>query len=177
MNSAGQASNVFNLLISAVVAIAILGILFSLLTPILIQKKFEDEAPKVLKSAAQNRATLQNTMGLTIQPKAQITSRQMANAQVGLNSDQICVSAGSFGEEFEASGGTILTYMGSNAKKIGVGAFCEINDPNNGIGEAIDELDTGDGSRIQSSFIDDCDWTDVQEDDVVCVVFPMTNRE
>lgn len=131
LDSKAQASSVFQLLISAVVALAVLMILFSVLG--LIRFDIGNEPAKAtadqLKEAWNQTSTLKTTQNVTFSPSQDsINPRALADtSRVGISSNQICLSLGDF-KDLDSSNftmeGKAIKYTGSSNKVARVSVFC-----------------------------------------------------
>lgn len=113
MNKKGQASSVFNLLIAAVVAVAILTILMYIMN--LIPKPFSqsptERAVEVVKSNTTLLGTRTITSEVTWQNKGELSARAIADGTGSLAEDQVCVLPGQF--ESDSSGSFKIISEGS----------------------------------------------------------------
>lgn len=146
INSKGQSSSVFNLLIAALVALAILGLLLSILGGIGFNSgnKPSDTAAKEIKNAISNPYVIQSdvvTFDKT-SDKSSISAQALAEkADVG--SDQIIFKNCGLGEEFDDSG-SILKYLKHTSKKYQLYTVCgsdKMDHGTTGIPESCGELD------------------------------------
>lgn len=167
MDSRAQASSVFQLLISAVVALAILMVLFSVLGIIRFDIGSEPSkaASDQLKEAWNSPATLKTTQNVTFSPQQNIISpRGLADtSRVGISPEQICLSLGDFedkeGSNFAIAGKSI-NYTGSGTKVARISIFCY-----NG-NELLTALDES-GLTDASIWLSNCD---VDTAELFCIV-------
>lgn len=171
MDFRGQASSVFQLLISAVVALAILMILFSVLGVINFGVNTEPAkaAADVLKEAYNSPASVKT------QPKVTFNSSQKEinlynlakSSKIGINEEQICLLAGAYQDNetlFTLTDYT-LTYNGSGSKDVGLAAFCYSN---NQLATTIENV-----SPVLSGYYNDgacCSNLDSESDELCCFI-------
>ncbi|MDO8625579.1 MAG: hypothetical protein Q7R47_05830 [Candidatus Diapherotrites archaeon] len=131
LNQAGQGSSVFQLLIAAVVALAILGVLLQVLN--LVNPEVGAEPSKAatdtLKSAYSSPSTLKSSQKVTFKPDTPpLNIRGIANSSGVISSDRLCLSLGDFDEtKFENAGGqgATLRYIGSGAQTAKMDVLCD----------------------------------------------------
>jgi len=134
LDSRAQASSVFQLLISAIVAAAVLMILLQVLG--IINFGFNQDPAKaasdLLKDAWNNPATIKtSTSNVTFTTALkQINSIALAQgSKVGIASEQICLSLGDFSEKDNSlfvknESGNAISYTGSSNKDARLSVFC-----------------------------------------------------
>ena len=135
-NQKAQASSTFQLLIAAVVALAMLGILMAILGVIKLPGTgdYADAIGNALDSASTSPASLKTTDSVNLQPKSEVVSREIAlNSQSGVTESQLCFAKDAALEKVEAidvetSSGRILEYTGSSQKKIKFSVICDAGD-------------------------------------------------
>ncbi len=120
MNSRGQAFSTFQLLIAAIVALAILVILLGVMDviPDFNDKKISDEASNFISSGAARPSDLQTSGSrITIKGGDTLNARALAEQSKIISQNQICISKGDFEGTtdfvFTDAEGTILRYDGS----------------------------------------------------------------
>lgn len=132
MNQKGQGSGVFQLLISAVVAMAILGVLLSILGVINIQGSQDaaNTARNTLKEAWNNQENSKTSPKIQFKKTDIITGRGAAGPDLGLDYKDVCVG---IADDLDADGifavsGSVVTYTGTNARDVKIGAVCTTGD-------------------------------------------------
>ncbi|MFH1224844.1 MAG: hypothetical protein V1676_03495 [Candidatus Diapherotrites archaeon] len=134
LNKKGQASSVFNLLIAAVVAVAILTILMYIMN--LIPKPFSqsptERAVEVVKSHTTLLGTREITSEVTWQNKGELSARAIADGTGSLAEDQVCVLPGQFGEGDSSgsfiglgNGGTKIQYAFEGSMNTKLFVLCD----------------------------------------------------
>lgn len=166
-NNKGQAASTFQLLIAAIVAIAILGVLMGILGII---PKPPGQEPIAAATEVLNKASTTSMATPVVSKEATfnkdyptLAAVSLAKGDVGITENQINLSLGFFKDK--AAGFTkptekVITYTGTS-KKVKIGALCAT-----GCGELnrlADEVFTipGDSSAYQCT----C------EDEICCVVY------
>ncbi len=96
MNQKGQAFSAFKLLIAAVIAVAILGILMPILSQVtgIITKAPGEEISMVLANQVGNPGNYTVTNEFTFKPNEGVSTMALAAGTPGLSADQICLSLG-----------------------------------------------------------------------------------
>lgn len=148
MNQTGQGSSVFQLLIAAVVALAILGILINILyniTPL--NQDPTNSARTTLKTAVtvQGAPTYSPKVSLT-EGKTVFTSRGVTPDDLGVPPERVCIGfdkslKSSFTKPSENDPGSVLTYTGSGSQNVAIGAIC--NEGKNLTGSQSDLVQNG----------------------------------
>ena len=128
MNQKGQSFDVFQLLIAAVVAIAIMGILFGVLGQVITTPGGDigsDIRTMIKKGANDGYASPQNNLKVTIAAGTTITPANVVK-DTDITADQLCISTGDFGTDalFDAKETGAITYTGSSSRKIGISVLC-----------------------------------------------------
>lgn len=141
MDSKGQAYSAFKLMIAAVVALAILGILMGILQtlPNMTQSQPSPAAIDLIKQAKNQYATpLVKAVTFSSKDKI-INGKTVAGSSGGLSQDQICMSLGDAPENdssgFSLIAGSknhIIQYNGSTNKDMEIVVICD---------RTLDELD------------------------------------
>jgi hypothetical protein len=126
MNQRGQASSVFNLLIAAIVAISILGVLLGIIKIPGFDKKPDKEAQSVLKQAISTRYTSQISADVQWPKNTAITALSLSEAAGEIDDTHICVTAGDFISDTAnwVSDGKSVEYKGPQAVKSKIAAYC-----------------------------------------------------
>ncbi len=177
-NSSGQASSVFNILIAGVVALAILGILMSLLGGVApIQGKVIDTAQELLKDAYSTPYTIHTSSKPVIFDKGvSLTRKAITSKNKSLVPEQVCFSGGTKESFFDADRlPNTLKYKRSSSKELTLSAYCgEKGSLQDDLDELMDDgeqinvdgcCDSGDSSNGELSTVDDTD--------MCCVIFPV----
>lgn len=164
MNQRGQAFDVFKLLIAAVIALAILGILFGILRNVMVgvQTEPQQKAAEYVKNSITAIGELKITEAVTFSRNKSLNARTIAFETRALSEDQVCVSAGDFSEDdsfAEVSDGQIITYTGQSDKQTRLAVLCDYG---NKLEETLQTYGKGDTWRMN------CGCTD--SDDRCCVV-------
>jgi len=122
MNQKGQTFSVFKLLISAIVAIAILTILFNILGMVNFNPTDSPQAKAIdlVKKAVNPEFTIQKGK-VQFKPKDTISAKAIENQGTGY---KICVSEGDAGNGFDPANGTLISYTGGAAKNASLMAIC-----------------------------------------------------
>lgn len=129
----GQAFSTFQLLISAVIALAILGLLLTILgqLPFLNTQKPSTEAENLIKSQVSRPGEVRTSLPVSFQKGDSLNTKAIASASGVLTPGQICLSTGEHvgTEEFSISGGNtkILTYSGSQLR-VKLSVICDAGD-------------------------------------------------
>jgi len=114
LNEKGQEFSVFKLVIAAIVAVAILGVLLSIMGGLVLPgSEPGPEITRVVKSLMNAPGQPGKTNPVTFKQDTAITSAAVAEGTGALGSNQVCFSTGDFEEEksFEVLGeGRILKY-------------------------------------------------------------------
>ena len=152
MDSKAQASSVFQLLISAIVAGAVLMILLQVLGVINFgfNQAPDTAAADQLKDAWNHRATIKTTTSNVTFTSAASNINSVAladSSKVGISKEQICLSLGDFSTidnpPFEINDDrTSITYTGSSNKDARVSVYCytgkELQSTLEGLGTGLD---------------------------------------
>ncbi len=173
----GQAFSTFQLLIAAVVALALLGVLMPIIMQALgfIQSDPVSAAKQQITSAYDARGTLQTTEEVTFSSRNKEISATGLSEGTSLSSEQIFfftngltdfdAYGGSFG-----NGGTILEYTRAERATYYINILCDY-------GNAIENtLDAREGRVIRDGALSGIDFNPVDNGDLantrVCAVFP-----
>ena len=133
LNNKGQAFSTFQLLIAAIVAIAILAILFQILgiIPGIGQQEPSSNAADLVKSLVNKPATPKTSSQVTFKPGESINAKSIAEgSQAGVTAASISLTKGDFANDqtFEVGGTGALrniTYKGSSSKNVRLWAICD----------------------------------------------------
>ncbi len=131
MDSKGQAFSTFKLLIAAVVAMVILGILLGIvgIIPNLGVGDPQEEAETLLKKMYTSQGRAMKSSVVTFEKDMSIGARDLAlSSRSGLIEEQICLSAGAYGESTrfnEHEEGKVITYTGSAPMAAKLGGVCD----------------------------------------------------
>ncbi|MBI4052697.1 MAG: hypothetical protein HY394_01535 [Candidatus Diapherotrites archaeon] len=144
MNEKGQAFDTFKLLIAAIVAIAILTILFQIFGLIptnLLQSNPTEAAADKLKTATNKLALAQTTKDVVFdRTNNEFSNRPISKVSgVPIGPEQICVLRGYFADnpEFEfISEGQSISYKGNSPKPAKITVLCD-----SGAGELASDLE------------------------------------
>lgn len=136
MNSRGQAFSAFQLLISAVVAVAVLGVIMTILG--IVEPPTQDPsgaAVSTLQTLINQPGTLQNTETVIFQKNSTISAEALAD-QVSLTPTQIILDLGVFKDDSsqrfklfgdETSGKTVLQWQGELSREAKLAVLCATN--------------------------------------------------
>ncbi len=174
-NQRGQGSSVFQLLIAAVVALAILGVLMQVLG--LINVGVGQEPPKaasdMLKSAVASPATLKTSGTVSFKNGSALNVRAISiDAQTGVRPENLCLSLGDFendnrGFEDLLGGGQTIKYTGTANQNVKLDVLCDFGQ---------DELE----ATLESYGLEDktpnWDCSSATGDQLICVVALRVNR-
>jgi len=111
INQKGQAFSAFKLLIAAVIAVAILGILMPILSQVtgIITKAPGEEISMVLANQVGNPGNYTVTNEFTFKPNEGVSTMALAAGTPGLSADQICLSLGEGKGGWDDSSNFVLT--------------------------------------------------------------------
>ncbi len=166
MNQKGQAFSVFQLLIAAIIALAILVFLLQIIgqLPGFGQVDPTEEAATKLKTASSRIGTPEITNRVTFEANKPLSARTIASKTNQLSAGEICVTRGaSETERFQVTSGSqgsgepynILTYTGSQKIERRLYILCdierEITQTKNDLSAAIP-----DSEDALANFDDDC---------------------
>ena len=127
----GQEFSVFKLLISAVIAVVILGLLLSIINSIIITGQGDpaEEAGKTVKAIMRENSRLGSSNEVTFKKNTTINNRNISGATGGvIQSNEVCISQGDFMDNTSwrvSDGGTLLEYVGSDDVKAKLVAACD----------------------------------------------------
>ncbi len=155
MNSRGQAFSTFQLLIAAVVALAILVLLLNIIgsLPTPGTTKPQSEAVNLIKSQINSPSELRTSSNAVIFTREDsLNSKAVATASGVLTSSQLCISMGDFFDEAGSDfvdtnpsvSGDIIQYSGSGQLRVKMSVICDTGT----------ELSTD----LQNNGIDDSTW-------------------
>ncbi len=153
MNNRGQAFSTFQLLIAAVVALAILVLLLNIIgsLPTPGTTKPQAEAVNLIKSQVNSPSELRTSSNAVIFTREDsLNSRAIATSSGVLTSSQVCISMGDFANEQDSdfvdtnpnASGDIVQYQGSGQLRVKLSVICDTgtelaNDlQNNGIDDS-----------------------------------------
>ena len=134
MNNKGQAYSTFQLLIAAVIAMAILVILIPIIMQVMgiIKSDPTDETKRMISIAVDSPSNIQTTPDVAFEP-GDVLSSQAITTRTGISKDQVCMGALTFDEddEFElASGGNSshrLIFKGTGTLTVQVVVVCNVS--------------------------------------------------
>ncbi len=150
----GQAFSTFQLLISAVIALAILGLLLTILgqLPFLNTQKPSTEAENLIKSQVSRPGEVRTSLKVSFQKTDSLNAKAIASASGVLTPGQICLSLGEheqtegFNLNDPSAANRILSYEGSSLQ-VKMSVICD----------AGDQLDTDLGDNgLDQGWDDDC---------------------
>ena len=130
-NQSGQGSGVFQLLISAVVAMAILGVLLNILGVINVtgSQDASTTAKNTLEQAYNNIGTPKTSTKIQMKKDDIISSVGVAGRELGISPAQVLLGYATPLEGLidleDASEGAILTYKSSSARDIRIASICD----------------------------------------------------
>lgn len=134
MNAKGQGSGVFQLLISAIVALAILGVLMGILGILpnfLGGQDVTDTARNLLKDAY-NQVGTKTSGKIKISKDTSITNKGVAGINSGIESKQVCVGvSSSLADIVDVSSGSdaaAMRYTAAADREVRLGAHCTPSD-------------------------------------------------
>lgn len=129
MNNRGQAFSTFQLLIAAVVALAILVLLLNIIgsIPIVGGQNPNKEASDLVKSQVNSPSELRTSQQVSFSRDGSLNAKSIASASGVLTSNQICISRGDHYQttEFEYTSDDVLRYNGSSALRVKVSVLCD----------------------------------------------------
>lgn len=136
MNNRGQAYSTFQLLIAAVIAMAILVILIPIIMQVMgiITSDPTDETKRMLSNAVDNPSAIQYTPDVAFEP-GDALSAQAITERTGIAKDQVCMGALDFGDEDEEDDFEVLKgefshrilYHGSGTKTVKIAIVCNVS--------------------------------------------------
>ncbi|MDP2666593.1 MAG: hypothetical protein Q8P05_03775 [Candidatus Diapherotrites archaeon] len=130
MNSRGQTFSTFQLLISAIVALAILVLLLNILDIIPKQdQQVSVEATNLIKSQNSRPSELRTSSNkVVVKTGDSLNAKSLANQSGSLTEEQLCISKGDFANvddfAFTDADGTILRFNGSQLS-IKISVICD----------------------------------------------------
>jgi hypothetical protein len=126
INSRGQGSSVFQLLIAAVVAVAILGVLLNILG--VIKTPGSGDAASVakqkLQEAFQNPGTPKVSEKVQMKKDSVITGVGVVGTDLGISSEEVCLGAADDLSALITVSGSVMTYNSSTSREVKVMAVC-----------------------------------------------------
>lgn len=130
MNSKGQGSGVFQLLISAVVALAILGVLLSIIGALpQLSSDPESTARNTLKEAYTSQGSVRFSSKVTLTKDRTISRAGVTPQELGLDRQKVCISwKDNFNSIFGGSDpaeGTIARYSGTGSRDVKTAVLCD----------------------------------------------------
>ncbi|MDO8428961.1 MAG: hypothetical protein Q7S92_07175 [Candidatus Diapherotrites archaeon] len=166
MNSRGQAFSTFQLLIAAIVAIAILAILFQIIgiIPGIGQQEPSSNAANLVKDLVNKPYTPKTSSQVTFKSGDSINVKAIAAAsQAGATEENIILSLGDFEGTtgFEGSG-SLITYTAGSSKNVKLWAVCS---PKGEIGTTVQSLGPSEKIRAAS---ESC--TTDSDEDICCLI-------
>jgi uncharacterized protein (UPF0333 family) len=132
MDNKGQAFSAFKLLIAAIVAIALLGVLMPIITQTtgLIKTDPSETIGRAINGIINSPGSISKTDNLTFSPKTSVAVKAIAS-KAGLDKSQICVSLGTYEENpdsgFTTMDGTQIAWNGSTDKSVKAYVVCDLN--------------------------------------------------
>ncbi|MFH1240231.1 MAG: hypothetical protein V1672_03360 [Candidatus Diapherotrites archaeon] len=136
MNNKGQAYSTFQLLIAAVIAMAILVILIPIIMQVMgiITSDPTDETKRMLSNAVDNPSALQYTPEVAFEP-GDVLAAQAITERTGIAKDQVCMGALDFGDEGEDDDFEVLKddaahrilYHGTGTKTVKIAIVCNVS--------------------------------------------------
>lgn len=175
LNKKGQASSTFSLLIAAVVALAILGVLLSILNVIPGMNTKPGDATKTLLSTQINRyGEEQCTTKVTFDTSNARLATQAATLDTGLSAEQVYFDNPEELSQFEITGTSetsnqMLRYKPTNSYKVLMCVVCSNN--KDSLQSAI-ELN----QKSSDVFASVDDMEGIEDDQTICVVYPRKTR-
>lgn len=169
LNKKGQAFSTFQLLIAAVVALALLGVLLPIIMKnVDIGDNPEELTQRLIKTQIDSIGSLKYTKEATFKNGDSISGATLANS-ANLDRSEVCV-LNPEGSTFEGDGGKIITYNSSSSLKYKMGVLCDYSDK---LEESVDyfvaEMPANSDDCYTSLGIDDYDDGPIKK---VCIVFP-----
>jgi len=173
----GQAFSTFQLLIAAVVALALLGVLMPIIMQALgfIQSDPVSAAKQKITSAYDARGTLQTTEEVTFSSRNKEISATGLSEGTSLSSEQIFFFTNSlndfdaYGDDF-GDGGTILEYTRAERATYYINIICDYG---NNIEETLEQRE---GRVVREGSLENINFDSVDSGDLentrVCAVFP-----
>jgi hypothetical protein len=170
-NEKGQASSVFNILIAGVIALAILGILMSLLSGVSpIQGNPLEIAQTQLQKATENPFVIHKSpQSVVFNNNDMLTARAVAQKTTSVIADQVIFSAGERSDAFfkinnAPNGGSTLVFESSSSQQSKIAVYC---DENQKIVEKIELF-----AEISDIPSDGC-GDSVNDAELCCVIYPV----
>lgn len=163
LNKKGQAFSTFQLLIAAVVALALLGVLLPIIMKnVNIGGNPEESAQTLIRSQINSVGSLRYTESVKFKNGDSISAPALAEG-TGLSRQQVCIV--SPGSNFSGDSGASITYNSSSTLSYQIGVLCDYKDEMQAsLGQFTSEIPDG-ASLCESRFAD-------FSSEKVCIVFP-----
>jgi len=163
LNKKGQAFSTFQLLIAAVVALALLGVLLPIIMKnVNIDGNPEESAQTLIRSQANSVGSLRYTDEVKFKDGDSISAAALAEG-TGLSRQQVCVV--NPGTSFTGGGATI-TYDSSSTLSYRIGVFCDYYD------ELDDSLNYFEDEMPEDLGVCEDRFDSEFSSEKVCIVFP-----
>ena len=163
LNKKGQAFSTFQLLIAAVVALALLGVLLPIIMKnVNIGGNPEESAQTLIRSQVNSVGSLRYTDEVKFKDGDSISAAALAEG-TGLSRQQVCVV--NPGTSFTGGGATI-TYDSSSTLSYQIGVFCDYYD------EIDDSLDDFEDEMPEDLGVCEDRFDSDFSSEKVCIVFP-----
>ena len=168
MNSRGQAFSTFQLLIAAIVAIAILAILFQIIgiIPGIGQQEPSSNAANLVKDLINKPYTGKTSSQVTFKSGDSINTKAISAAsQAGATEQNIVLSLGDFqttGGFTPGPAGASISYQGGSSKNVRLWAMCA---PQRELADSVHQFGPSDGIRSAS---ESC--STIADDDICCMI-------
>ncbi len=163
LNKKGQAFSTFQLLIAAVVALALLGVLLPIIMKnVNIGGNPEESAQTLIRSQINSVGSLRYTESVKFKNGDSISAPALAEG-TGLSRQQVCIL--NPGSNFDGETGASITYNSSSTLSYQIGVLCDYKDEMQAsLGQFTGEVPDG-ASLCESRFTD-------FSSEKVCIVFP-----
>lgn len=170
LNKKGQASSTFQLLIAAIVALAILGVLMSVLNVIPgMNTKPGDATKTLLKTQTTTPGEEQCTTKVTFDTSNSRLSAEAITTDTGLDATQVYFDNPEGLTQFELIEYQLLKYKQNSSYKVLMCIIC--SNSINSLEKAI-ELN----KRSNSDNFENLDAIDIEDDQTICIIYPRKTR-
>lgn len=167
MQEKGQAYSVFKLLIAAIVAMAILGILVPIIMQVMgiITKDPIAETKTLISDLVNNPGTLRHTDAVTFQPNTALSADSLVE-KTPLSPEQVCFSKGAFEdtEFFQEIGSPVdkLLYTGGSDRTVKIAVLCQ-----RGLGKLEEDMDAyataQDAEYLRAALLESCECAEATQ--------------
>ncbi len=183
LNNKGQEFSVFQLIISAIVAVAVLGVLLTLMGTVIGPGKDPIDATKALVSSLIDKSgSLSKTDPVSFDKDKTISASAIADP-ISVDKGSICFSVGAYQPKFSTGAtGNHLAYTGSTPFTVKIQAICASNGSD--LTAAITDYQTADAAGKvlmtwptpdELAASDWCPCRDASWTDKCCIIAPVKN--